>query len=156
MRFQLIQKATFLTGGKPMSDNVFFDTNIIVYSYSNSEADKQSIARLLISTHNSYVSTQVLQELTNTLTKKFKFSYENAIDTIIECCKNNHLYINSDATILEACKVAARYRFSFYDSLIISAALACECSILYTEDLQNGLVIGKLKIINPFAGIKII
>ncbi len=140
-----------------MNDNVFIDTNIIVYSYSNSEADKQSIARDLISTRNSYVSTQVLQELTNTITKKFKFSYENATDAINECCKNNNLHTNTHATILEACKVAGKYRFSFYDSLIISAALACECTILYTEDLHNGLIIeNKLRIINPFSSIKVI
>ncbi len=134
-----------------MSANVFFDTNIIIYSYSNSETDKQTIARNLIGSSKSYVSTQVLQELINTVTKKFKFSYKDANATINECCINNQLYINTFKTILEACSLADKYHFSFYDSLIISAALACDCNILYSEDMHHGILVeNKLKIINPF------
>ena len=72
-----------------MNGKVFFDTNIIVYSYSSNEAEKQAVARNLISSTNSFISTQVLQELTNTIAKKFKFSYEKAADVITESC-NNH------------------------------------------------------------------
>jgi len=64
---------------------------------------------------------------------------------------NSILHINTESTIVQACKIAERYGFSFYDSLIISAALECECSILYSEDMSNGQVIDKiLKIVNPF------
>lgn len=55
-----------------MSDKVFLDTNILVYSYSVSDKDKQLTARKIIAETDSYVSTQVLTELTNTLTRKFK------------------------------------------------------------------------------------
>ena len=59
--------------------------------------------------------------------------------------------MNSEKTIFEACHLAARYQFSFYDSLILSAALECECSILYSEDMSHGQVIEKkLTITNPF------
>ena len=93
----------------------------------------------------------MLQELTNTITKKFKFSYQSATQAVEECCKNSILTINSKETILLAHQIAGQYRFSFYDSLIISAALECDCSILYSEDMQDGLVIKKsLKIVNPF------
>jgi len=57
-----------------MNDKVFLDTNILVYSYSNSEIDKQQIARKIITDSHSVISTQVLQELCNIVTKKFKFS----------------------------------------------------------------------------------
>lgn len=134
-----------------MSDNVFLDTNILVYSYSNSEPEKQAIARKLIADSNSFISTQVLQELTNTATRKFKFTYQDAINAMKECCKNNNLYINTENTILEACTIAQAYRFSFYDSLIIAAAIECNCTVLYSEDMNNGQIIdNKLKIVNPF------
>lgn len=134
-----------------MSDNAFFDTNVLVYTYSVTEPHKQAIARKLINDCESFISTQVLQELTNIITKKFQFSYESATNVVEECCKNNHLFINTKETILIAHRVAERYNFSFYDSLIISAAFECNCSILYSEDMQNGQIIEKrLKIVNPF------
>ena len=134
-----------------MKDRVFLDSNILIYSYSNSEPEKQSVARKLILENNSFVSTQVLQELTNIITKKFKFKYSDAQATIHECCQNNNLHINTGQSILKACELAERYGWSFYDSLIVASALECECVVLYTEDLQNSQTVeGKLKIINPF------
>ncbi|SKB51925.1 PIN domain-containing protein [Parapedobacter luteus] len=68
----MTQLASSLTETKRMSDKVFLDTNILVYSYSVSDKDKQLTARKIIAETDSYVSTQVLTELTNTLTRKFK------------------------------------------------------------------------------------
>ena len=134
-----------------MNDKVFFDTNVLVYAYSNTEPDKQVIARKLIAESVSYVSTQVLKELTNTLTKKFRNSWQEAKNAVLESSKNNLLYTNEIQTILNACDIADRYKLSFYDSLIIAAALECECSILYSEDMQDTQTIeGNLKIVNPF------
>lgn len=136
---------------RQMNGNVFIDTNLLVYSYSYAEPEKQKIAQELISENTSFISTQVLQELANTLTKKFKFNSADAIRAINESKNNNILHINTENTIVEACKIAERYGFSFYDSLIISAALKCECAILYSEDMNNNQVIEKkLKIVNPF------
>lgn len=134
-----------------MKDKIFLDTNILVYSYSVAEIQKQTIARKLITENNSFISTQVLQELTNTAVKKFKFSYANAAIAINECCQNNNLHTNNSNTILHACKVAERYGFSFYDSLIIAAALEIGCTILYSEDMNNSQIIfNSLTIVNPF------
>ena len=66
---------------------------------------------------------------------------------------NDNVFIDSNIpiTVKEACKNAQKYKFSFYDSLIISAALECDCNILYSEDLHNGqLIENRLKITNPF------
>jgi predicted nucleic acid-binding protein len=46
--------------------------------------------------------------------------------------------------------IQSRYQYSFYDALIIAAALGAGCKILYSEDLQRGLRIGGLTIENPF------
>jgi predicted nucleic acid-binding protein len=52
---------------------------------------------------------------------------------------------------LQACNIAEGYGYSFYDSLIIAAALECDCTILYSEDMANKQTIhGKLTIIDPF------
>ncbi len=134
-----------------MSDRIFLDTNILVYSYSNSEPLKQEAARKLITQNNSFISTQVLQEFTNTVTKKFRFSYEDAAVAVNENMQNNNVHTNSANTILQACKIASRYGFSFYDSLIIAAAMESNCSILYSEDMKHKQVIfDVITILNPF------
>ena len=136
---------------KPMNDKVFLDSNILVYSYSVTEIDKQLIARKLVESTYSFISTQVLQELCNIVTRKFKFSYEQAITAVNESCQNNSLHINTENTVLQVCRIAERYGFSFYDSMVVSAALESNCTIIYSEDLHDGQVIDeKLTVKNPF------
>jgi predicted nucleic acid-binding protein len=134
-----------------MKDNIFLDTNILVYSYSNNEINKRIIARELIAENNSYVSTQVLQELCNTITRKLGFSFADAINVSNEVAQNNNLHTNTQKTILKACQIAERYLFSFYDSLIVAAAIECNCTVLYSEDMHHNQIIeNTIKIVNPF------
>jgi predicted nucleic acid-binding protein len=134
-----------------MNDSVFLDTNILVYTYSNNEPDKRAIARTLIAENNSFVSTQVLQELSNTITRKLGFSYTVAINVVREVVRNNNLHINTENTITKVCQIAERYKFFFYDSMIVSAALESGCTILYSEDMHHNQIIEyAIKIINPF------
>jgi predicted nucleic acid-binding protein len=134
-----------------MNDSYFLDTNILVYTYSADEVEKKTLSRDLVSNSNIYISTQVLQELANVLSKKFKKSWQEIQVVLDEVESNCIVYNNSKSTVSQACKIAANYHFSFYDSLIISAALDCNCSVLCSEDLNDNQIIdGKLTIINPF------
>ncbi|MDB5139048.1 MAG: PilT protein domain protein [Mucilaginibacter sp.] len=134
-----------------MKDKIFIDTNILVYAYSVTEPLKQSIAQNLISSGPYFISTQVLQELSNILNKKYKISWSEIINLIDECKKNFIVFTNTESTISKACELANIYKYSFYDSLIISAALQNNCTILYSEDMRHRQMIAdKLKIINPF------
>ena len=96
-----------------MNDKVFLDSNILVYSYSVTEIDKQTIARKLVADTRSFISTQVLQELCNIVTRKFKFRYEEAITAVKECCMNNNLHTNTENTVLQACGIAAQIHWIF-------------------------------------------
>ena len=137
-----------------MKDNFFIDSNILIYCYSNDEAGKRKIAREIIADHETYISSQVLQEFINTVTRKFKFNYEYELAGAEECCRNNNFHTNTQHTIFYAFQIASRYNLSFYDSLILSAAIEAKCSIVYSEDMQhNQLIDGKLKIVNPFLSI---
>lgn len=62
---------------KPMSDRVFFDTNILVYAHTDLNIAKQSTAQALIINSPSFISTQVIQELANTLYRKFKHPWKD-------------------------------------------------------------------------------
>ena len=69
----------------------------------------------------------------------------------LECSSNNRVFVNNPETIKKAIEIANKYGFSFYDSLIINAAIESGCKMLYSEDMQHGQVIEKkLTIINPF------
>jgi len=124
----------------------------MIYAYSFSEERKQKIARYIIEEERVVLSTQVLQEVSNTLHKKFGIDYTTIKNTIEECVADvEKLHINTHKTIYSACDIAKRYRFSFYDSLIIAAALESDCDYLFSEDMQHNQIIdGSLKIINPF------
>ena len=134
-----------------MSDKVFLDSNILVYCYSTSDINKQNIARLLAAGDNSCISTQVLNETANVLNKKYAVSWNN-LEILISDFENNFtIHTITPENIKQACRIADRYQFSFYDSRIISSAMECNCSILYSEDLNHGqLIDNAIRIINPF------
>ena len=134
-----------------MRDEIFFDTNIILYSYSDKSEPKKEIARSLILNSNGFISTQVIQETCNILIKKFKMDELSISRTLSEMRGNFLIGINNVETTAIALMVHFKYKFSYYDSLIISSALENECSILYSEDLHHNQKIEKtLTIINPF------
>jgi len=134
-----------------MKDRAFLDTNILIYGYSVTEAEKQKVAESISETGKSFISTQVIQEFSNIMYKKFKLDWHEIILAISEISDSYKVFTNQAETIKGACRIADKYKYSFYDSLIISAALEADCKILYTEDLQNNqLIETKLRIINPF------
>ena len=137
---------------KQMRDKVFLDSNIILYSYSKTELNKNKIANTLIfSLSEVYISTQVINEVTNILYKKFKLN-STSMEDVIEEIDNSFKIVNfSLTTQIMAIKIKEKYRLQYYDSLILATALENGCTILYSEDMQHDQIIeNQLKIINPF------
>lgn len=133
-----------------MKDRCFVDSNVWLYLLQDDEAKKQVALRLL--GEASVISTQVLSENTNVCLRKFKMSVE---DTRMHLSFLQHhtaeVLVIMEATIHKALDIKARYQYGFYDSLIIASALELDCTILYSEDMQDGqLIEGKLRIKNPF------
>ncbi|MCT7534264.1 PIN domain-containing protein [Aliarcobacter cryaerophilus] len=136
---------------KQIKDKIFIDTNILLYAYST-EKNKQEIAQNIINTNNNiYISKQVINETINILIKKFKLNIKDIINVVKELEKE-FIILDFDIQIqLNALKLKQNYNLQFYDALIVSTALKNSCTILYSEDMQDKLVIKKkLKIINPF------
>ncbi|MGZ8218809.1 PIN domain-containing protein [Methylomagnum sp.] len=137
-----------------MPDKVFVDTNVAVYLYSNDEPGKRDIARRLFKQSTPTISTQVLSELSNTLRKKFKLDYESIAEAVTEVRGASSLFTVTLETILQALQLARKYRYSYYDCLILSAALSSGCATLFSEDMQDGQVIeNTLTIVNPFKAV---
>ena len=134
-----------------MKDKIFIDTNILLYAYST-EKNKQEIAQNIINTNNNiYISKQVINETINILIKKFKLNIKDIINVVKELEKEFIILDFDIQTQLNALKLKQNYNLQFYDALIVSTALENSCTILYSEDMQDKLVIEKkLKNINPF------
>jgi len=135
-----------------MSDNGFLDTNLWVYFFAKDPLDKVEKVADIINTQlpSLIISTQVLGELYNVLTRKRIFSNTEA-QSVVSGLANRTLVVDIDASkVLQAMEINIRYGYSYWDSLIISTALQSNCSILYSEDMQHDqLIEGKLRIINP-------
>ena len=133
----------------------FFDTNILVYMFDQDSPDKKECACRLfeteVSSGRAVVSTQVLQEFYVTVTRKLSVPLDPK--TAEEVVRNLSLLrvIQIDVErILGAMARGRRMKISFWDSLIIEAALSAGANRLLTEDLNHGQVIDGLKIENPF------
>lgn len=134
-----------------MSDNpVFLDSNVCLYLLSEDSPRKQHAERVLALPW-TVISSQVLNETINVAIKKFKLSQHEIVSHIDFLLSNCELHGVTVVLQKKAIDLHFRYQFSFYDSLIIAAALEANCTILYSEDLSHDqLIEGKLKIINPF------
>jgi len=139
-----------------MSDRFFLDTNVLVYSFDPIHINKCETARQLIEegleSGSGCISFQVIQEFLSLATRKLPspMSVDAAKrylqDVLLPLCS---LYSNAKL-YEETLEIHQRWQYSFYDSLIITAALRADCKILYSEDLQDGQIIWDLTIRNPF------
>ena len=135
-----------------MKDKIFLDSNILLYSYSQTELDKNQIANALIfSSRNTLVSNQVVNEVVNILFKKFNLNAVDIENVILEIDNNLDIINFSLTTQIKAIKIKEKYKLQYYDSLIIATALENYCTVLYSEDMQHMQIIeNQLTIINPF------
>ncbi|UQB42496.1 PIN domain-containing protein [Thiomicrospira microaerophila] len=129
----------------------FCDTNILIYAYSSTEAEKAERANSVLFSQPSMISTQVINEFINVGLKKLALSESQLQKAIIELSDAFYVSNFSLKTQQRALDIRTRYKLQYYDSLIVATALENECGLLFSEDMQHGLLIEKrLKIVNPF------
>ena len=139
-----------------MSDKYFLDTNIFIYSFDQKEKSKRRKANSLIKNalHDGkgHISIQVIQEFFNVATRKFEvpMSLLKSKEYLEKVFMLFEVVYPDEGLIKTGLDIATTTGYSFYDSLIISAALKGGCSVLYSEDLQNGQRIMGVAIKNPF------
>jgi predicted nucleic acid-binding protein len=135
-----------------MQDKVFLDSNILIYCYSNSELEKQKVARNIFERYdNPNISKQVINEVSNIFFKKFKLDSNSVENAVLQISNLVTILDFTLITQIKAIRLKKDYNLQFYDALIIATALENNCTILYSEDMQDGLVVeNKLTIVNPF------
>ncbi|MDR1610096.1 MAG: PIN domain-containing protein [Candidatus Symbiothrix sp.] len=133
-----------------MNDNIAVDTNILLYAHYADEPVKTKIALEIIDSM-PLISSQVISEYMNVLKRQFKLSKEAVIEICIVNFNGSPFHSTTFETIKLAKTLIDKYDFQLFDSVVVASALESNCSILYSEDMQNGIIIEKqLKIINPF------
>lgn len=139
-----------------MNDRFFLDTNIFAYTFDAKSPAKAKRATQLIrraaDTGNGVVSYQVVQEFFNLAFRRFQqpMKLAEAEQYLITVFRPLLAVHSSVPLYVEAMRIAGKYRFSWYDSIIVAAALQSQCAVLYTEDLQHGQEIERLRIEDPF------
>ena len=131
-----------------MSERSFVDSNILLYTLDDGPKAGIAEATLL---RASVISVQVLNEFANVARRKKSLSLaqiaeaETGFRALFEVMP---LTLETHDRALDIC---GRYALSFYDALIVAAALEADCATLYSEDLQHGLRVDKqLRVVNPF------
>jgi predicted nucleic acid-binding protein len=128
----------------------FLDSNVIVYLAAGEQA-KADCAEELVA-QGGTISIQVLNEVANVSRRKMKMSWpetQTFLSAIRELLNVESITIATHETGID---LAEQYGLSVYDGMIVAAALSANCDTLFSEDLQDGLLIrGQLRIINPFA-----
>jgi len=138
-----------------MKDRIFIDTNVLLYIHLFDEESQDKRRALQNMLHKRIdaeliINVQVINEFYNVLLRK------NIEDNVIQEKINSQLEICSASelslkTVFSAWELRKKYKYSYWDSLILASALENSCSILYSEDMQHDQVIeDNLKIINPF------
>jgi predicted nucleic acid-binding protein len=138
-----------------MSDRIFVDTNILVYAHDLSAGDRHTKASAIIESlweeETGVISTQVLQEFYVTLTRKITNPFQPAeTREIIRNYLAWPVQINDPETTIRASEIEEKNTLSFWDAMIVAAALRLQAQKIITEDLNHGQIIEGISIENPF------
>jgi predicted nucleic acid-binding protein len=132
-----------------MSGEFFFDTTVLIYAIARNDPRAETAEDLLAK--GGTVSVQVLNEFVSVARRKLRMSWEEVVEALaairVLCAAPVALTIDTHDAAL---RIAQRYGFHIYDSLIVAAAIEAGCTTLYSEDLQHGQTIDSVTIRNPF------
>ena len=127
----------------------FCDTNVLVYAFSRDP--RAETARSLLET-GAVIGVQCLNEFANVASTKLRMSWDELDAGLAELRRLCDVVAPVDLDLHErGLAIARRYRLGIFDGLIVAAALEADCDVLWSEDMQDGLVVdGRLTIRNPF------
>lgn len=126
----------------------FFDTNVLVYIASG-DAAKAGRAEALVG-EGGVISVQVLNELANVARRKMRMSWPETRSFLRLLAALLTVQPLDVATHEAGLDLAQRYGLSIYDAMIAAAALQGGCATLWSEDLQHGMSLRGMRVINPF------
>ncbi len=134
-----------------MNDKIFVDSNIFLYAFSTLDPLKQLRAKDIVLSPNRVISSQVINEVSSNLLKKLKLEEAKVTGFVLDCYERYAVVNFSKSLFVAAVLLRQSHRLSYYDSLIVAAAVESGCDVLYSEDMaHNQLMGGCVRIVNPF------
>jgi len=133
-----------------MKDSFFCDSNILLYAFGSQDLKKKEIASKILLDKKCIISVQVINEVSNIMIKKLKFSNSQIENFIHSCYKRYRIVALDEIVFTKACNIRKNHNIFYYDSLIVSSAVNASCSILYSEDMHHNQKVELLTIKNPF------
>jgi predicted nucleic acid-binding protein len=140
-----------------MSAKAFLDTNIFIYAMAfDAPAGKRRTAGKLIRSalieRDGVISYQVIQEFFSVMWKKAEhpITHNDGLEYLENVFRPLLAVHSSIELVRESLEIYRRHKLSWYDSLIVAAAIEAGCSVLYSEDMHHGAKIGGVRIENPF------
>jgi predicted nucleic acid-binding protein len=127
----------------------FLDSNVLVYAFTT---DERAAAAQALLQDRPVISVQGLNEFANVARRKLGMGWEEIRDAVSALRALCSAVLALDVAIHgEALRIAERYGYSIFDALVIASALQAGSETLWSEDMQDGMVIdGRLRIVNPF------
>ena len=133
-----------------MTDKVFLDTNVIIYSLDQQHPHFPIAEDLLA--RRPVISVQVINESLSVQLRKLKRTPATAQEVAVWLLDHCEVIALEPADVRAAIDISRRYPLSHWDALIVASALRAGCGVLYSEDMRHGLwVTPSLQILNPFA-----
>jgi predicted nucleic acid-binding protein len=134
---------------------VFVDTNLWVYPFDGREPDKSRYIRQWLrevaEEHQIVVSAHVLIEFRSVLTRKLKPPIPHEEMRLAMSALTSFEVVTTDtALVLDAQELARNEQLSWFDALIVEAAIRSGCEQLFSDDLSQGRKFAELTICNPF------
>ena len=133
----------------------FVDTNILVYAEDRDAKTRHDIARDLVlglwNDRQGVLSIQVLQEFYVTVTQKLKqpLRANEALGAVREYLTWT-VVENTGSLLVQAVELQQRAQLSFWDAMVVQAAIEARCDRLYSEDLNAGQRFDSVIVVNPF------
>lgn len=140
-----------------MRDRIFVDTNVLVYAYDRSEAAKQQraveVLDLLIASGKGVISTQVLSEFFNAVTRKIRMplTIEDAMASVENHTRAWQVLDVTTFIILEAIRGVRDHQLPFWDAQIWATARLNQVPVVLSEDFASNRTLDGVLFVNPFA-----
>lgn len=135
----------------PDRPKAFFDSNVLLYLASGDDRLADRVEEILI--EGGAISVQVLNEIANVARRKLKMPWGEANAFVARFREMLEVTPLTEQIHVDGMRIAERYQLSVYDGFILAAAVACDCGVLYSQDLHHGLVVDeRITVFNPFRG----
>jgi len=126
----------------------FIDSNVVLYLFSSDTVKADRAESLLQS--GGLISVQVLNEVASVCLRKLKMTWKD-VDFVLQTLKSTcEVLPVTLASHEKAVGLAKRFQISFYDANIVATAILGGADTLFSEDLQNGMSMDSLTVVNPF------